>query len=179
MSKKNISILASCHNEWVGLVNTFGVTSYAEDIVQETYIKIMKTGAIKKAVVNGNVNRAFMYITLRNNVVSYQRSKGKIYKIQITDRIPAEDNNIDRHIALDIVEKKINEEINQWHWYDRDMFLHYLSSGISQRKIAKGSKISLSSISNTIVNCKNRIRDKVGEDIEDIYNNEYNRVKND
>lgn len=177
MNEKQIRLLNNLHREWVMLVRKFGEQTYAEDIVQETYIKIITSGGINKAVCNGVVNRAFMYVSLRNNVVDFQRSKGKIYKVELDERIAYEEEDIERYYALEIVDKQIQEEINTWHWYDRDMFLHYMNTGKSQREIAKGSKISLSSISNTIVNCKKRIRRKVGEDIEDIYNKEYNLVK--
>lgn len=169
-------ILHRLHKEWVMLVCKFGEVNYAEDIVQETYIKILTSGAIDRAVVNGEINKAFMYVVLRNNVIDYQRSKGKIYKVELDERLPYEHTDIERHYALDIIDREIQEEINSWHWYDRDLFKHYMSSNKSQREIAKGSKISLSSISNTIVTCKNRIRERVGEDIEDIYNKEYNFV---
>lgn len=177
MDTNLINILFTAHREWVRLVCSFGVDMYAEDIVQETYIKLMQGGGIKKAVVNGEINRAFMYISLRNHVVSYHRSKGKIQKVELDERMEYEEGNIERHIAISIVDQKIQAEINKWHWYDRDMFMHYMSSGRSQREIADRSKISLSSISNTIVNCKNKLREKVGEDMEDIFNMEYNRVK--
>ena len=183
MNNLAITILARHHEEWVMLVRGFGEVSFAEDIVQETYIKIINSEAIGKVVVNGLVNRSFMYVALKNNFISYMRSKGKISKVEINDELLDEEYNsfhegssIERHIAIDIVEDEIQDEIQSWHWYDRDMFLHYIESGKSQRRISKDSTISLSSISNTIVNCKDRIRQRVGEDIEDIYNREYNLV---
>lgn len=176
MQNEKITIISDLHFEWVRLVNKFGEITYAEDIVQETYIKILTTGAINKAIENGKANRAFMYKALRNNVISYYRSKGKVYKVELSDTIAYEDIDENKHIALEIVESEIENEINSWHWYDRDMFLHYMNSNKSQRDIAKGSKISLSSISNTIVACKNRIRERVGEDIDDIYNKEFDLV---
>jgi RNA polymerase sigma factor (sigma-70 family) len=176
MAHNHITLLAKNHKEWIRLVCSFGEVSYAEDIVQETYIKIISTDAIHKAIINGNINKAFMYVVLRNNVIDYQRSKGKIHKVELHDRLADDPDEVEKHLALDIVDENIKNEINSWHWYDRDMFLHYMTSGKSQREIASGSKISLSSISNTIVSCKNRIRKAVGEDIEDIYNQEYNYV---
>ncbi len=117
-----------------------------------------------------------MFITLRNNVISLYRSRGKIHKVELNERIAYEQTDESKHIALDIIESEIEDEINTWHWYDRDMFLHYISTGKSQREIARGSKISLSSISNTIVSCKERIRERVGEDIDDVYNKDFDLV---
>ncbi len=177
MNDLQIKLLNNLHKEWIMLVCKFGERNYAEDLVQETYIKIITSGSLDKAVINGVVNKAFMYVALRNNVIDFHRSKGKIYKVEISDRIPEEEADMDRHQALDILDKKIQAEIKKWHWYDRDMFLHYMNTGKSQREIAKGSNISLSSISNTIVNCKNRIRNAVGDDLEKIQKKEYNLIK--
>jgi len=44
------------------------------------------------------------------------------------------------------------------------------------REISNGANISLSSIFNTLKNCKNRIRETVGEDYQDYKNKEYDRI---
>jgi len=83
--KHYMEILAECHNEWVAIVRSFGGGIYSEDIVQETYLRIDKAGSKNKLIVNDKVNRAFMWITLRNNYINFAKQKSKVYKVQLED----------------------------------------------------------------------------------------------
>jgi DNA-directed RNA polymerase specialized sigma24 family protein len=173
-----MEILSECHNEWVAIVRSFGGGSYSEDIVQETYLRIHHAKSMKKIVKNEKVNRAFMWITLRNNYINFAKQKSKMYKVQLEEyhmntRI---ENNTLRHIANDILDDKIQAEINSWHWYDRDMFKLITSGEVSMRKVSKESKISLSSIANTMNKCRKRLKEAIGEDYEDYLNGDYQKI---
>lgn len=173
-----MEILSECHNEWVAIVRSFGGGSYSEDIVQETYLRIHHAKSMKKIVKNEKVNRAFMWITLRNNYINFAKQKSKMYKVQLEEyhmntRI---ENSTPRHIANDILDDKIQAEINSWHWYDRDMFKLITSGEVSMRKVSKESKISLSSIANTMNKCRKRLKEAIGEDYEDYLNGDYQKI---
>lgn len=179
MKKHWLEILNEHHDEWVAMVRSFGETMYCEDLVQETYIRIFQANAQNRAVIDGKANKSFMYISLRNNFINLSKQRAKVRKQQIEDfnmqsRGHAPD---DMFIANDILEKKIEAVMDQWHWYDKGIFLLVINGPHSMRKISRDTTISLSSISNTIKKCKKRLRDELGEDIEDYFNNDFKQIK--
>ena len=72
---------------------------------------------------------------------------------------------------------KIIDEMESWHWYDRELFLLITSGKVSMRKFSRESRISLSSVANTMNKCKKRLRLVIGEDYEDYVNKEYERIR--
>ena len=174
-----MEILYKSHNEWIAIVKGFGEHNYAEDIVMESYIRIHDSKSIDKAVVNGSVNKAFMWVTLRNNVYNYNKAKSKIKKVELKDFKLKANNPIDRqfYISNDIMYDKIIDEMESWHWYDRELFWLITSGKVSMRKFSRESRISLSSVANTMNKCKKRLRLVIGEDYEDYVNKEYERIR--
>lgn len=178
MSKHWLEILNELHNEWVNMVRSFGEYTYSEDLVQETYLRIHQAGAQNRAVVNGKPNKGFMYIALRNNHINFAKQKAKVKKYQIEDfkMQSRKEAPTDWFIANDKLEQKIKDVMASWHWYDRDMFTLIATGPDSMRKISRETKISLSSISNTIKKCRKRLKDELGEDFEDYFNNEFKHI---
>jgi predicted DNA-binding protein YlxM (UPF0122 family) len=75
--------------------------------------------------------------------------------------------------SLDYIEEKKEAEavfervenlVEDWYWYDRGIFNLYYHKGMSMRHIAKETKISLSSIFNTLKNAKEAIRKEFARD---------------
>lgn len=177
MNEQCFIVLEKHHKEWVDIIRKFGEKTFAEDIVQETYIKIYKSGASQKAVVNGKPNKAFMYITLRNNYLTFIREKSKGHKIDLDNiQLESKDNTNEMYIANDLLEEMIEAEVNKWHWYDKKLFLLYMNNDVSMRSLAKETKISLSSIANTLKNCKIKLKNTLGEDYQDYKNKEYHLI---
>ena len=79
---------------------------------------------------------------------------------------------VNMEIANQTLMNKIENEIQTWHWYDEKLFRLYYFTDKSLRKIAKETKISLTSIYNSCKNYRQIIEDKFGEDIEDFFNKE-------
>lgn len=175
-----MEIIGKHHKEWVSIVQSFGGGMYSEDIVQESYIRIHNSQSLDNAIVDGKVNKAFMYVTLRNNFVNYARQKAKVRKVQIIENyLPKSEINANtrRHIANDILDDKIKQEMDKWHWYDREVFKLITSKKVSMRKLSRDSRISLSSIANTMNKCKRKLKEIIGEDYEDYINKEYEFIK--
>jgi DNA-directed RNA polymerase specialized sigma24 family protein len=170
-----IEILYMHHDEWVRIIRKFGERNYAEDIVQETYIKIQVSGACNKAVINNEVNRAFVWIALRNNYISYYKERLKAEKVGIEHlmNLEASEGMEARHVANDKLDVMIRSEIATWEWYDRKLFFVYLEDFNSLRKMSKKTGIGLSSLSNTVKGCKDRIKEQCGEDYTDYKNRDY------
>ena len=84
--------------------------------------------------------------------------------------------NIEERISFDKIIDGINDEVKQWYWYDRKIWQIHFDQEKSMRRISSDTTISLSSIFNTLKKCKNKIRDKFSEDVEDYKNGDYDRI---
>lgn len=175
-----LRLIAKQHKEWIRIINSFGEYDYAEDLVQEMYILIMKYGSEKKVIKNGVVSRGYIFFVLRNLYYQYYNSKKKIIKISLDDQettlqIP-NSNKMDEEIAFHKICSKIDEEVKNWHWYDAKLWKIYSQTDMSIRKIANETNISWVSIWNSLKNYKSKIKDNFKEDWEDLKNEDYERI---
>tara|TARA_R110000796_G_scaffold197542_1_gene313881 strand:- start:12 stop:590 length:579 start_codon:yes stop_codon:yes gene_type:complete len=176
-----LNIVAKQHNEWVDIVIGFGEYNYAEDIVHESYLRLIKYATPQNIIKDNKVSRGYMFFTLRSVYFQYYNSKRKITKISLDDpkwniEIQAIET-IEEHEAFNRVCILIDEVAEDWAWYDRKLFKLYRDTGLSIRKIAAETNISWVSIFNTLKNCKKEIRDKLNEDYLDYKNEDYERVQ--
>jgi len=174
-----LGLVAKQHKEWIRIVNGFGEYDYAEDIVQESYLILYKYAKPEKVIENGVIRRGYMYFTLRTTYYLYYNAKYKVRKVSIDDGLLQLEDNTDlrEHDAYNLICEKIDDEINNWHWYDKKLFTLYRDTNMSIRKIAGETKISWVSIFNTLKNAKNIIKDKLKEDYEDYKNEDYERLQ--
>lgn len=172
-----LSILAKHHNDWLRIVNSFGEYFLAEDIVQETYIKIIRLNHIDK-IVTDSVNKNIMWLILRSVYIDHLRAK-KIESVSIDEciKLSYDETNLEKHEAFNLIEQKIQEEVEKWHWYDIKLFNLYRDTNLSMREIAEETDISLTSIFNTLKNCKERLREAIGEEFEDYLNEDFELIK--
>lgn len=167
---------AKYHSEWVKIVRSWGEFDYCEDIVQETYLKLLKYSSEEKIVKDGEVNKGYVWFTLRSVFLSYIKQKGKIDKIRIGKGFEVElDEDFDNRYYSKVTEI-IDKEVEGWHWYDKMLFDLYSKSNKSMRDIAHETNISLKSIFDTLKTCKNRLKERVGEDWEDYKNGDYELI---
>ena len=171
-------ILCKHHKEWVSIVKNFGENNYAEDIVQEMYVRVHNSNAGEKVIVNGEPNRAYIWRILKNTFITYQKQKAGVHKVDIETVLflTAEETEETLHLALNTIQEKIEAEMYRWHTYDKRLFEVHVLENRSMRTIEAGTNISLKSIFNTIKNCKTRLRNEIGEDYEDLINEEYERI---
>ena len=99
------------------------------------------------------------------------------YSSSFVSTIEDENNVIEYERAHQKIIDKIEKEIKTWHWYDEKLFRLYYYTDKSLRKIAKETSISLTSIYNSCKNYKEIIKDKYGEDIADLFNKDYDKIK--
>ena len=143
-----MNIVARQHEDWIKIVNAFGEYNYAEDIVQEAYIRLIKYATPHRIIKDDKEN--FLQI--------------------------ADDTNLDEQEAFHKVCTLVDEVAEEWAWYDRKLFKLYRDTDLSIRKIAAETNISWVSIFNTLKNCKTDVRNKLGETYEDYKNEDYDRV---
>lgn len=178
MDNSWLNIIARDHNKWVAIVKSFGEDFYSDDIVQEMYIKVLRYAQPENIIKDDKVNSAYIFFVLKNIFLDYVKTKNRIEKIRITDEIQLKDESANPYqvLADHALNIKIENEINSWHQYDSMLFRLYIESDKSMRELASGTKISLSSIFNTIKLCKERLRLAVGEDFEDYINNDFELI---
>lgn len=136
----------SRHKHWVSIVKKFGEINYAEDVVQEAYIKVH----------GKTINEAYFYYTLRSLTMDLHSKK--VVKCEITRDIEymlREDYS--NELAEELAQPYL-EFIETWNWYDKKMFLLWVNNNISIRKLSRETKISFKSVYNTIRKCKERIK---------------------
>lgn len=191
MSNKNwLSLVAEFHDEWVTIVKRLGGGAYSEDLVQESYIKLHKYNCENKIICNGRVSKGYMFFVLRSVFLRYKRDNKGIFKIQIESFLfEGEDINaiddVEKFSSIDNMEQEeafgkicnmMDNEMENWHWYDRRIFEIYRDTNLSIRGIANETKISFVNIFHTLKRGKQLMRDKFSEDYEDYINGDYNKI---
>lgn len=172
-----INKVVANHSEWVQMVNTFGEEFFAEDIVQETYMMLLKWSSEEKLYTNGKINKGYIWLALKNTFLMHVNKSKKIQFIKLDDVYNIADENTDEeNKAYNSLLNKLDAEMLTWHWYDKQLFEVYKNTNISLRLMSKQSKISVTSIFNTIAICKKRIKENVSEDYEDFKNGDYELI---
>jgi RNA polymerase sigma factor (sigma-70 family) len=170
-----LDLLASNHKEWIKMAYKFGAGDYAEDIVQEMYIRLNKYVEEPERIMYKNEpNKLFVWVTLRNMVRNFQNKKDILvftgdmveydYEEELFDYEEA--NGFERLI------EKIWDSTEELHWYDKKMFEVYHTTDMSMRDIEKETRISLYSIFDTLKKTKEYVKEKHYEDYEDLQNGE-------
>ena len=168
--------VAEHHEDYLEVVKSFGEQFLAEDIVQEMYIKLHKYCTEEKIIrKDGEVNRIYVYFVLRNLFLDYQKEKSKHRKVNIDDmkNIGVSYDYISKNTSFSALVERVEAESETWNWYDTMLFKYYYDSGKSIRQLSKETRISCSSIFQTIKYCKQQLRENVGEDYEDYRNEDY------
>lgn len=175
---KWIEQVAKHHKEWVEIIHKLGEFDYAEDIVQESYIALMKYANADKLIdANGYVRKGYMFFTLRSLYYQFYNKKKKINKVSFDGCWELfDDSNVEEHKAYNDICLLIDDEIDNWHWYDRKLFKLYRDTDMSMRDIAKETNISLISIFHSIKNYKEILSIKFQKDYQDYINNDYNQI---
>lgn len=168
----------------MSMVMSFGCNyQTAQDIVQSMYLRMYKYVKDEKRIMynDDEVNRFFIYVTLKNMWKSYIAAENKYKFFDIWEHEGAEDFkdevfDASMDAAFERLIAYISKEMNTWHKYDKILSEKYLKSDYSLREIADGTGISLTSIFNTIKNNKKILREKFSEDYEDFKNGDYNLI---
>jgi DNA-directed RNA polymerase specialized sigma24 family protein len=157
---KLLNKLSENHNEWCLIVKSFGIFDGYEDIVQDMYLRIYTFKVSKNIVVSNKVNKAYIWITLRNLCYSELKKQKKYTVLKISE---INENELQQLDGINYNFKELfDEEVNSWDWYDKMLFK--VSYEYSGRKISRESGISLESVFSTLKKCKNKLRVKLTED---------------
>ena len=187
-----LEILSKNHNVWVAMGLSMGIPNdMVEDFVHETYLRLNKyIDNPEKIMYNKTeVNKFYVYVTIKNLWTDYNKAKSKytVYKIDdydgdytfnTPDWALYEEVNYDKEKAQEYILGKINQEVESWdYWYDKKLFKLYYNTDLSLRKLADETNISVTSIFNSCKNYKEIIRNKFGEDFEDYLNGDFDLIQ--
>ncbi len=152
------------HNQLLEYAKIFD-SSYYEDIVSETYLKLHQYSSEEKCFTNGKLNKGYIFIVIRS--VYLQSFYNKFVTEEPID-IPIEDNfDEDYEIEWYKFTTKCKAEVDSWDMYDKKLFSIYRDNDISMRKLAKETGISFVSIFHSLKAHKQKLRELFQED----YNN--------
>ncbi len=182
--------LAEQHDLWLKMVLGFGCnSSRAEDVVQDMYLKVHDLLERGKNITYGEdeVNRFYIYLTLKSIHTDYFRAKSKIKVSELKDNeskyLIAEDYDSAEQEAFEKVYASVMETLNRLplsddYPYFKNIFIGYNTRNMSMRKMAKETGINLNSIYNTLTKVMNIVRNECGEDVQDYFNKDYHLLNN-
>lgn len=175
-----LKIVAEQHDEWVKIVHSFGEYNFADDLVQEMYLTLIKYATPEKIIKNGKANRGYIFFTLRSLYYQYYNKKQRIKKVSLDNeeyliQIP-DQTNYDEQEAFHKICLLVDDLSDEWHWYDKKLWKLYSQTDMSIRKLASETKISWVSIFNTLKALKQEIRNNISEDYEDFKNQDYDKL---
>ena len=162
---KVLSLLAEYHNKWLANVNALinDENIQAEDIVQDMYLKIhsSKDEIINKAIVDSKPHIGYVNKILYTMYLKAQKEES--LKTELKDNHTVEEKQPE--INKFNIEKKIDEIVNSFYWFDRKLFNLYRKEFHTIRSLSKATKISHVVVHNTISKCKKKIKRKLNEEI--------------
>ena len=169
-----LNALAKKHFDWLAMAKKLGAT-YPDDIVQEMYIRLNQYVKDPDRIMfkHGEVNTLYVYFTIRNLVSDEKKEQKKDpvwLGLDTSGDVSLSSEYYERYMSdavflqqeLQDLINIIQDEKDKWHWYDRDLFDVYFSDEeMTIRKLSEETKISVSSIFNTLKNAKQRIKEAI------------------
>ena len=172
--------LAVHHELWIKMLVNLGCDiDVAKDLVQDMYLRMHRLVKDEKRIMyKDDVNRYYVWITLRNLYYSYLKDKRNsiFYEILENDEVVQSEYDVAEDDAFENIMTQINEIISDWTVYDKRLFELYFIQGLSLRAISKGAKIGLTSIHNSILNQKAILREHLSEDLIDYFNQDFDKI---
>jgi hypothetical protein len=185
-----MELLSKYHNLWIAMGLSLGIPrDLVEDFIHEMYLRLDKYIKDPEKIMynDTDVNKFYIYVTLKNLWNSYlkERSKRNVLRIDDLDVVYeiVEPNNFEFELKKQKAEEamvdKIKKEVDSWdNWYDQKLFKIYYESDISMRKLSKDTHISVTSIFNSCKNYKQILNTKFAEDFQDYINGDFHLIKN-
>ena len=149
--------LTNRHNDWIRIAKSFGADDYAEDLVQEMYIRTLKyIDNGKDLSYKNDINYLYIYQMLRHMAINLLLKKRKVSVINI-DNVKNQTKSA-QEINIEKIYVRINEELDSMFWYDAKIY-RIIESGVSIKELSKKTKISYYSLYRTYNKVKNKLKE--------------------
>tara|TARA_B110001452_G_scaffold191259_1_gene161409 strand:- start:1501 stop:2079 length:579 start_codon:yes stop_codon:yes gene_type:complete len=189
-TNKALTLLAQYHSEFIKMAkaiagNNLEVKNYAEDFVQEGYLRLAKYDDLyDKVVTKDKVSKGYMFFVLRSIILNAIKKKSNLKYNHLGDQYDFEekynwiDHGMDKDkLGTEAIEAKMYETLKaNSSWFDYKLFETYLTSGKSFRSIAEESGIGIRTIYLSIKKSKLVIASKLYEDYQDFINGDYDLI---
>lgn len=150
-----LSEIAKQHKKWVNMARYFGVGDYAEDIVQEMYLKLHRVYGDS----DRDIRDSLVIQVIKTLCMDFHKANGKIKKVGLSyvrnHMEEAESYNEDFHELTQKIRQRLEDlhffyERFYHHYTDVDFFMHTDSDKInpSLRDMASELDMSLRSVQN-------------------------------
>lgn len=158
---KQIERLHKKNKAWINYAKSLLSTAnqmHADDIVQESYLKILNELHKDK---NKIVNNGYMYNTIRSICFNDQKIKTDPLKFAKNVSQNMEDRKENNKINFEKVSEKVSNLVNTFYWFDKSVFSIYRYEIRSIRKISYETKIGHTQIFNSIKRTKQKLKEKL------------------
>ena len=184
-------ILSKHHEEYIKMAkalanNNFEVRNYAEDFVQEAYLRLSRYVDLFDKVVskNGKAAKGYMFFTLRSIIVNRVRKKSNLdfsflgSQYDFEEKYNWVDEGVDpKIIGYQELEDKMYDVLKEnTKWFDYELFRKYLKDGKSFRTMAEESGIGIRTIYLSIKRSKIVIANAMEEHYMDYINGDYDKI---
>lgn len=169
------------HQElWIKMLVNLGCkVDVAQDLVQDMYLKLHRLVKDESRIMyKDDINRYFVWVTLRNLYYSYLKDKRNsiFYEILENDEIVEKQYDVEEDNAFEKIMSEVEKITSDWHISDQRLFDLYFIQGLSLRAISKGTGIGLSWIHNSILKQKAILRENLSEDLIDYFNQDFDKI---
>ena len=178
-----IGNVAKHHKEYVRYVNRMGATLYAEDIVQQAYLRLYKYSSAEKVIrEDGTVNKTYVWRVLFSEWSIFYKESQRFEKVSIdfNEDLVYDEYDPEKERAFEEIRYRMYSAIcdldEEGFPYNKELLMLYAQSGMSMRCLSSTTGISLTSIFNTLKNCKELLSVELREDLEDYNNGQYHLI---
>ena len=191
-TNRALVLLTKYHNEYIKMAkaisgNNVNVRNYAEDYVQEAYLRLSRYDDLYEKVVNakGKLSKGYMFFVLRSIILNDIKKKSNIKFSFLGTQYDFEEkyNWIDEGVypfipaCSRLEDKMYNVLKKEAKWFDYELFKKYLKTGKSFKVLAQESKLGVRTIYLSIKRCKLIIAEHLYEDYADFLNGDYSHIK--
>lgn len=188
---KALEMLFKHHGEYIEMAraianNNLEVFNYAEDFVQEAYLRLSRYDDLFEKVVSskGKASKGYMFFVLRSIIINSIKKKTNLNFTHLGDQYDFEekynwiDHGLDKKkLGMEALESKMYKVLlEKGKRFDYELFKKYLTTGKSFRTIADESKLGIRTIYLSIKRSKMIIAEKLYEDYLDFCNGDFDLI---
>lgn len=150
-----LDVFTPYHSHYVKIANKFAKHN-PDDAIQDAYLKVynrFEKCPEKALEMKPEQIKYYMYCAIRSAAFINYSKENKFTDLPEKE-IETEELDMDFELENELLISTLEDRINSWHWYDKRIFELHVKKGLSLRKIASETHISVSSIFNTIKKSK-------------------------